>query len=183
MLEIFFLICYIEIVVVKLKKKGKKVKGTDQALSKSHIRVWLKMLRLCSEVKGVIRERLKSDFDTTLPRFDVMAALYRYQQGLKMSEVSGVLRVSNGNITGIVDRLEIDGLVERIPVENDRRAMVVKLTQQGLEEFERRAKRHEEWIDDMFVGLNHESSVALIEQLNSILEQVSNLSHKKEGET
>ena len=73
------------------------------AASKARLRVWLRILKVSRMIERELRERLRVEFDTTLPRFDVMAALHRAEEGLNMSELSGVLRVSNGNVTGIVD--------------------------------------------------------------------------------
>ncbi|MGR3568906.1 MAG: MarR family winged helix-turn-helix transcriptional regulator, partial [Pseudooceanicola nanhaiensis] len=95
--------------------------------------MWLRMLKSTRRVEAALRERLRRDFATTLPRFDVMAALARYEDGLKMSALSGVLRVSNGNVTGIVDRLAEEGLVVRVQVPGDRRASLVRLTRKGQE--------------------------------------------------
>jgi DNA-binding MarR family transcriptional regulator len=118
-------------------------------LSKDRLRVWLRMLKVTRMVESELRERLKSTFGTTLPRFDVMAALARAEDGLKMSDLSGVLRVSNGNVTGIVDRLVEDGFIERVPVPGDRRAMCVRLTRRGARRFGEMAKLHELWLDEL----------------------------------
>jgi DNA-binding MarR family transcriptional regulator len=91
----------------------------------------------------------RTEFNTTLPRFDVMAALSRYPKGLKMSELSGVLKVSNGNVTGLVDRLADEGLLERVAVPGDRRASLVRLTAQGRADFAVQAEAHARWIDVM----------------------------------
>ena len=99
--------------------------------SKARLRLWLRLLRVTRTMEAEIREALRREHDTTLPRFDVMAALSRTETGLKMSELSGQLRVSNGNVTGIVDRLVQDGSVERLAVPGDRRAMQVRLTPSG----------------------------------------------------
>lgn len=125
------------------------VQDTLATPSKERLRLWLRFLKTSRSVEAVLRERLRDEFGTTLPRFDVMAALSRYDDGLKMSQLSGVLRVSNGNVTGIVDRLSEDGMLVRVPVPGDRRASLVRLTQRGREEFERQAARHEAWIDEM----------------------------------
>ncbi|MCR9127446.1 MAG: MarR family transcriptional regulator [Rhodobacteraceae bacterium] len=115
--------------------------------SKARLRLWLRLLRTTRTIEADLRENLRRDFATTLPRFDVMAALNRHRAGLKMSDLSGVLRVSNGNVTGIVDRLAQDGLAERVALAGDRRASVVRLTPRGLAEFARQAAAHETWID------------------------------------
>ncbi len=129
--------------------------------SKERLRLWLRLLRASRVVETQLRENLRTEFDTTLPRFDVMAALSRHEQGLKMSELSGVLRVSNGNVTGIVDRLVEDGLMVRIAVPGDRRASRVRLTQKGREEFARQARAHEGWIDEMLEDFSAEEAFAL----------------------
>ncbi|TJZ88874.1 MarR family transcriptional regulator [Paracoccus gahaiensis] len=119
------------------------------AASKARLRLWLRMLKSTRGVEAELRERLRQEFGSTLPRFDVMAALSRYEAGLKMSALSGVLRVSNGNVTGIVDRLADDGIVVRVQVPGDRRATLVRLTRKGQEEFTRQAAAHELWIDEL----------------------------------
>lgn len=122
--------------------------------SKERLRLWLRLLKSTRAIETVLRERLREDFGTTLPRFDVMAALSRYENGLKMSEISGVLKVSNGNVTGIVDRLAADGFLVRVPVPGDRRAHLVRLTRKGREEFARQAEAHEAWISDALDGFS-----------------------------
>ena len=89
--------------------------------SKARLRLWIRLLRASRLIESVARERLKSQFNATLPRFDVMAALCRKPDGMLMSEISRFLMVSNGNVTGIVDRLVSDGLVARAQRNGDRR--------------------------------------------------------------
>ncbi len=129
--------------------------------SKDSLRLWLRILKLQRGIEAELRERLRTRFGTTLPRFDVMAALHRYRDGLKMSELSHALRVSNGNVTGIIDRLAEDGLVERIPVPGDRRAARVRLTRRGVEEFERQAAAHEQWVHELLSGARGRDAVAI----------------------
>jgi DNA-binding MarR family transcriptional regulator len=104
-------------------------------------------------IEGELRERLKARFGTTLPRFDVMAALSRAPEGMMMSEVSRFLLVSNGNVTGIVDRLVADGLVERTARRGDRRASVVRLTGRGRDAFDDMARAHAGWIEELLGGI------------------------------
>lgn len=130
---------------------------TDTSLdtaSKDRLRLWLRLLKLTRGVEAELREKFRVEFGTTLPRFDMMAALSRHQEGLKMSRLSGVLRVSNGNVTGLADRLADEGMAERVPVPGDRRAMVLRLTPAGHAEFARQAKAHEIWINTLLGGLS-----------------------------
>ena len=127
--------------------------GGDEIASKSRLRAWLQVLKLSRSVETALRERMRVEFGSTLPRFDVLAALERSQTGLRMSELSRALMVSNGNVTGIVDRLADDELIVRVPVEGDRRAWIVQLTDKGRRHFNRMARVHEQWIDELLGGL------------------------------
>ena len=141
-------------------------------LSKDRLRVWLRMLKVTRMIEAELRERMRRSWDMTLPRFDVMAALSRTGEGLKMSDLSGVLRVSNGNVTGIVDRLVADGLVERQAVEGDRRALNVRLTGDGQRLFAEMAKIHETWVDELLSPIGAQGLSTLQSRLTRIVEQL-----------
>ncbi len=141
-------------------------------LSKDRLRVWLRMLKVTRMIEAELRERMRQSWDITLPRFDVMAALRRADEGMKMSDLSGVLRVSNGNVTGIVDRLEADGLAERRSVEGDRRAMRVLLTTQGREMFDEMAAVHELWVDELFSPIGAQGLSTVHTRLGRITEKL-----------
>jgi DNA-binding MarR family transcriptional regulator len=126
--------------------------------SKEHLRLWLRLLRTTRRVEAELRERLRLQFNTTLPRFDVMAALSRHPNGLKMNELSQQLKVSNGNVTGIISRLVEDGWVERIAIEGDRRATRVLLTSLGTSSFENMAHAHQHWVDELFSSLSSQET-------------------------
>ena len=134
---------------------------------KTRIRLWLRLLKLSSGIESELRKRLRDDHGTTLPRFDVMAALYRYPDGLKMSDLSDHLRVSNGNVTGILDRLTEEGLALRVAIPGDRRAHLACLTPKGRAVFADLAEFHENWINDLLQGLSMEES----ETVSTLLEQ------------
>ena len=135
--------------------------------TKERLRLWLRLLKVVRGIEHSLRDNLRRDFNTTLPRFDMLAALSRHPDGLKMSALSGVLRVSNGNVTGIADRLGDEGLVERLPVPGDRRAMLLMLTKAGQNEFARQAQAHEGWINDMLVGISAEEARTMATRLHA----------------
>ena len=142
--------------------------------SKDRLRLWLRVLKATRAVESEIRENLRRDFSTTLPRFDVMAALVQHEDGLKMSQLSGVLKVSNGNVTGIIERLVEDGHVKREPVPGDRRASLVRMTEQGRAEFARQAEAHEAWIDKMFADVPPEAAQTMAEALDAVARRLEN---------
>ncbi len=137
-------------------------------LSKRRLKMWIRLLGVTRGAESHLREFLRLDHDTTLPRFDVLAALYRRRDGVTMSELSRMLLVSNGNATTVVDRLEADGLVRRTPSETDRRTVFVALTPAGLTLFERLAEEHEREISRLFGGL----SEADLDRLTEILKRM-----------
>lgn len=126
--------------------------------NKERLRLWIRLLRVARIVEGELRERLKTRFETTLPRFDVMSALYRQPEGMLMSDLSRFLLVSNGNVTGIVDRLVSDGFVVRSNREGDRRTSIVRLTEAGTDRFAMMAAEHEGWIDELLKDIAGEDA-------------------------
>ena len=114
------------------------------------------MLACTTRVETSIRSRLRSEFGTTLPRFDLLAQLEREPEGLTMGELSQRLMVTGGNVTGITDQLEAEGLAKRKPHPADRRAYTVQLTPQGRRQFLRMAAVHEQWVVELFAGWSAE---------------------------
>lgn len=134
-------------------------------LSKRRLKMWVRLLGVTRMAESHLREFLRVEHATTLPRFDVMAALFRRRDGVTMSELSRMLLVSNGNATTVVDRLEKDGLVRRTPSETDRRTVFVALTPAGLAQFEGLAAGHEEEVSNLFAKLSEADLDALTDIL------------------
>jgi DNA-binding MarR family transcriptional regulator len=132
------------------------------------LRLWLRLLTCTQIVEKQVRGRLRERFDTTLPRFDLMAQLERAPNGLKMNELSRRMMVTGGNVTGITDQLVTEGLVERIDVEGDRRAYRVRLTPKGRKLFHDMARQHESWIVDAFSALTDKDMATLHKLLGKV---------------
>lgn len=134
---------------------------------KERLRLWIRLLRAARVVEGELRERLKTQFEMTLPRFDVMSALYRERGGMLMSDLSRFLLVSNGNVTGIVDRLVSDGFVVRSNREGDRRTSIVRLTEAGEIRFAAMAQAHENWIEELLKDISEDDAKRLSSMLKA----------------
>ncbi|ASJ73008.1 MarR family winged helix-turn-helix transcriptional regulator [Granulosicoccus antarcticus] len=143
-------------------------KSAVEPAAKTRLRLWLKLLKLSRQIEGELRENFRVEFKTTLPRFDVMAALYRFPEGLRMNELSEALRVSNGNVTGIVDRLVNDSLVTRVAVPGDRRVLRVKLTASGKKEFLQQALQHEGWVDSLLGNVSGDDAELMMELVDKV---------------
>lgn len=131
----------------------------------AELRLWLRLLTCATMIEGEVRRRLRERFDVTLPRFDLMAQLDRAPDGMTLSDVSKRMMVSNGNVTGLVERLVESGHLARRTSETDRRAQVISLTELGRAEFRAMAAEHESWIAGMFAEL----SAAEIDALMNLL--------------
>ena len=149
-----------------------KTRSVVRPVSKQRLRLWLRMLRATRGIESELRERLRKEFDVTLPQFDVMAALARKEDGMSMTELSRSLMVSNGNVTGIIDRLAAEKLVLRQAPANDRRSYIVRLTPKGAAHFAGMAKAHEAWVDGMLADIGVTESDALIMQLETLAARV-----------
>jgi DNA-binding MarR family transcriptional regulator len=128
----------------------------------AELRLWLRLFTCTTLIEGEIRRRLRDSFDVTLPRFDLMAQLDKAPAGMTLGELSQRMMVSNGNITGLAERLVTHGLLERRPSPTDRRAQIVRLTAEGRRSFRTMARAHENWIAEIFAGLSAVDTDALM---------------------
>lgn len=137
------------------------------------LRLWLRMLTCTQLIEQRVRGGLREQFETTLPRFDLMAQLERSPEGLKMNELSRRMMVTGGNVTGITDQLEAEGLVERTAVANDRRALCIRLTDAGRKAFADMAAVHEGWIVDALAGLSERELATLHKLLGKVKQHMN----------
>ena len=143
-------------------------RSAARPLSKQRLRLWIRLLRAARGIEVELRERLRKEFAITLPQFDVMAALARNEAGINMTELSRLLMVSNGNVTGIIDRLAADKIVLRQAPASDRRSYIVRLTPKGAAQFAVVAKAHEGWVDELLADFDAAQAEDLIHQLGGL---------------
>jgi DNA-binding MarR family transcriptional regulator len=131
----------------------------------SELRLWLRLFTCTTLIEGEVRRRLRDDFDVTLPRFDLMAQLDKASNGMTLGELSQRMMVSNGNVTGLAERLVEQGLLDRRASPNDRRAQIVSLTAEGRRVFRTMARTHEDWIAEIFADLRPDEIETLMNLL------------------
>ena len=158
-----------------LKAVGTALDAETRVHDDHHVslRLWLRLLACTNQIESRVRQNLLSSFQTTLPRFDLMAQLERAPHGLKMSELSQRMMVTGGNITGITDGLEKEGLVVREVDSTDRRINRVKLTAEGERQFRRMAAEHERWIVELLGPLALRQKKQLMELLGGLKEHLA----------
>jgi len=132
---------------------------------KAELRLWLRLFTCKTLIEGEVRRRLRDEFDVTLPRFDLLAQLDRAPNGMTLGELSGRMMVSNGNVTGLVERLLKQGLIDRRPSPNDRRVQIVSLTAEGRRFFRSMARANADWIAEVFAGLTPQDMDGLMQLL------------------
>lgn len=157
----------------------KEVHG--HADGKQELRVWLRLLSTTKLISQEIRRRLRAEFGATLPQFDLLAQLDREPEGLRLGEISKRTMVTNGNITGLVERLEADGLLYRETPGDDRRVTVARLTDAGRKAFAEMAAVHESWLREMMADVDHGTFSVLARNIDQI--QVSVRNHLSEADT
>ncbi len=143
-----------------------------KAGQKLELRLWLRMLSTTKLISQEVRRRLRAEFDTTLPQFDLLAQLFREPDGLRLGELSRRTMVTNGNVTGLVDRLVADGLIARETLSGDRRVTVAKLTKRGSAVFAAMALAHEGWLRDMMSDVDVSTRKTLLGHLGALKSSV-----------
>lgn len=141
---------------------------------KPELRLWLRLLSTTRLISQEIRRRLRREFGATLPQFDLLSQLYREENGLRLGELSRRTMVTNGNITGLVERLETEGLVTRERLAEDRRVIVARLTPKGRTTFEAMAEAHETWLKDMMADVDPIIVAGLLTHVGQIKQSTRN---------
>jgi len=148
------------------------------------LRLWLRMLSCTTQIEDEIRRRLRAGFGISLARFDYLAQLHRAPDGLRMKEPPRCLMVTGGNVTGLTDELEGEGMVTRVGDPLDRRAWILRLTPRGRAAFEAMARAHEGWILEIFADMEPRAMRQLHQQLGGLRLRVAALrqtARKEEG--
>ena len=150
--------------------------GYETGLTKDDrldLRSWLRLLTCANMIEAEVRRRLREEFDITLARFDLLAQLDRADSGLTMGELSRRMMVTNGNVTGLIDRLVDEDLVTRVPDPDDRRVQIIELTRAGRRSFDRMSKAHAGWITELFGDIDRGHLAALYEELAHLKSSVT----------
>lgn len=148
------------------------IEGHDLHHAKQSLRLWIRIFLITTLVEKKIRGYLKEECETTLPRFDAMAALDRAGEKITMSQLSERLLVSNGNVTVLINRLVEDGLVDRNNDGDDKRVQYVKLTPAGRKQFGKMAKKHEAFIDAVFKDIDDDEISAILDNIGALAGKV-----------
>lgn len=151
------------------------LEGRMAADDHQSLKVWLRLLSCSTQIETEIKKRLRAEFGMTLARFDYLAQLHRHPGGLRMSALSRFLMVTGGNVTGLTDELEKEGLVERVAEPDDRRSYRVSLTRKGRRLFAKIAAVHETWVISFFAGISAPQKGQLLDLLGRLRVQLADI--------
>ena len=115
------------------------------------VSTWLRLLHGYALIERELRRAVAEH--CTFPQFDVLNQLERERDGLTFVELSRRLLVTAGNLTGIVDRLQTEGLVRRAVHPSDRRAFRLTLTPKGRRLVRRAQGRHHRALTALLAGV------------------------------
>ena len=108
------------------------------------VRVWFRLVRLEARMQAAVGERLRA-IGVSIPQCDVLTTLTE-EEGLSQQELAKRLYVTKGNISGLLDRLEEAGFVERRSIASDRRQYAIYLTDAGRRTAEKALAVQLKWI-------------------------------------
>lgn len=151
---------------------GRRASSGDHEL----LRLWLRLFTCTSMIERVLGSRLKREFGSTLPRFDLLAQLERAPSGLRMRELSSRLLVTGGNVTLLVQSLVREGYVTRTRAADDGRSAIVALTAAGRRYFARMARAHAGWVSELLQDV----PVAERARINEMLGMIKGSLHLRE---
>ncbi len=134
------------------------------------IRVWFRIIRLVGRMEAAITERLR-EIGVSIPQCDVLTTLSE-EEGVSQQELAKRLYVTKGNISGLLDRLENAGLVERRSIASDRRQYAVYLTEAGRATARRAITVQHRWIASTLGRMSESELEALETQLIALRDRV-----------
>jgi DNA-binding MarR family transcriptional regulator len=128
--------------------------GTDgnitQDRSKVETRIWLQILSLESRIFGRLNRALSKAHGLSVAKFEFLAQVERYPEGITLGKVSENLKVTSGNVSGLVRRLLADGLITKKMSQEDRRSFIVRFTPKGKKLFDKANALHADTLEKCF---------------------------------
>jgi MarR family transcriptional regulator, organic hydroperoxide resistance regulator len=116
----------------------------DENKTETPIRLWFRLVRLEARMQSAVGERLRQ-IGVSIPQCDVLTTLSE-REGVSQQQLAERLYVTKGNISGLLDRLEGAGFVERRAAAADRRQYSIYLTDGGRAMAEKAIAVQHRWI-------------------------------------
>ena len=134
------------------------------------LNAWRTFLHAHAQVRRQLERELQAEQSMGLGEYELLLIL-AYSQGrrLRMSELADTLALSRSGVTRLIDRLEADGLVQRISCDTDRRGSWAQLTDGGHARLRSASPTHLRGVAEHFLDRIPASD---LDALRRILDQV-----------
>ncbi len=136
---------------------------------KVETRTWLQILSVHSLVFSRLNRAFMQEFGISVAKFEFLAQVDRYPEGVSLGQISDNLRVTSGNVSGLVRRLLADGLITKKMSQEDRRSFIVRFSPKGRDLFDRAALFSREQLSEVFAGV----PLAELEQVQAFMKALS----------
>lgn len=127
--------------------------GGEGDRRKVETRIWLQILSLESTIFAKLNGALGAEHGLSVAKFEFLAQVARYPDGVSLGQISANLKVTSGNVSGLVRRLQADGLITRKMSPEDRRSFIVRFTPEGEKLFEKANALHARTLSECFTAL------------------------------
>ncbi len=122
---------------------------------KESLKLWIELLRYSNKLEQLIDDKIRQNYGQNISRFDVLSQLDRENHhGLAVGELASRLIASKGNITGLLDRMQKDGLIEKEAKQDDRRSYIVRSSEKGQELFAEMAEKNARWVEEALTSID-----------------------------
>ncbi len=139
--------------------------GLTEDRAPEDLRLWLGLLACAHTAEQRVKARIKQHFGINQTQFNLLSQLDRAPAGIRMGELSERTVVTGSNVTVVVEDLLRRGLVTRESPAEDRRAIVIRLSEAGRTAYAAWAPIHAVWVAEIFEGLDSAQKADLIERL------------------
>lgn len=119
------------------------------------LKLWIELIRYSSKLEQIIDDKLRQNYSQNISRFDVLSQLAREEKyGLSVGELAARLIASKGNITGLIDRMQKDGLINKSSRPEDRRSYIITITEKGSQIFTEMAGNNALWVEEALKAID-----------------------------
>ena len=139
--------------IKRTRRKLETSRPPRQAADRNELRAWFRLLLIHKALSKKISTRFRTQFDISTARFDTLAQLHAAGGELTMGELSAQLMVTSGNVTGVIDGMAADKLVERRPHETDRRSIIISVTPDGRNLFAKVRSAMSKWMGEAMADM------------------------------
>ena len=126
---------------------------------------WRTFLTAHARITRRLDEELRAEHDLSLAEYDALLTIADApDRRIRMRQLADRVILSKSGVTRLIDRLVLDGLVERRACASDARGAEAVLTQEGLDRLRRASRTHLRGIEEHFLAAVDSSDLPVIER-------------------